>query len=366
VPSFTSSSSRPVPPRPWLAIVGVALLAGAALVALMELELARRGVRATFVDSGAAWQAERIRAARTGERVLALVGASRMQLAADLQVLRERTPFEPVQLAMDGTSFVPLLDSLAKDETFRGWVVVYFSDHALAEPGGAGAALAAPVAVPPGALPDFAEAEARLAGLWRRSLRSYADAARPITSLELRIVLDAFPQYLITLPDRSRLADFSRGDAPRRMVQILRRAGLRIDAGADPARDAAAISAAVAAEGPALERRPVYDRETERVAAMAAALQRRGARVFFVLLPRSGFVRELEERRYPRQAFWDRFAARVGAPTLRFEDIPGMRELVCPDGSHLDLTQRAAFTRALVEALALDRPQPAAGKAHAG
>jgi hypothetical protein len=72
-------------------------------------------------------------------------------------------------------------------------------------------------------------------------------------------------------------------------------------------------------------------------------------------LPSSGLVREMDRRRFPRAQFWDRFVSLIGAPTLHFEDVPAMRQLVCPDGSHLDFRQRAYFTAALVDALALGR-----------
>ena len=45
----------------------------------------------------------------------------------------------------------------------------------------------------------------------------------------------------------------------------------------------------------------------------------------------------------------------IGAPAVHFEDVPGMRDIECPDGSHLDYRQRAGFTAALAQALELDR-----------
>ncbi|MGH8482027.1 MAG: hypothetical protein ACRES8_06170, partial [Nevskiaceae bacterium] len=85
--------------------------------------------------------------------------------------------------------------------------------------------------------------------------------------------------------------------------------------------------------------------------AQARAIRARGGRVAFVVLPKSGLVRMLEERRYPRAQFWDRFVALAEAPSVHFEDVPAWRGLECPDGSHLDLRQRAAFTEGLAEVL---------------
>ena len=104
---------------------------------------------------------------------------------------------------------------------------------------------------------------------------------------------------------------------------------------------------------------PRYDPGPRALAAQAAALRSHGARVYFVMMPKSGMVKEIDDRRFPRAEFWDRFARRVGAPTLHFDDVPAMRELVCPDGSHLDYRQRKVFTAALAEALRLAPGRPA-------
>jgi hypothetical protein len=73
--------------------------------------------------------------------------------------------------------------------------------------------------------------------------------------------------------------------------------------------------------------------------------------VVFVVLPRTGLVAEIERRQYPRDRFFDPFLMAVGVPGLHFEDVPALRQVHCPDGSHLDYRDRASFTAALVRAL---------------
>src|SRR5438477_4523341 len=105
-----------------------------AFVAIMEARLKVRGIRATAVDNESTWIHERARASSLGSGAMILVGSSRMQTSIDLDVLRERTKFEPVQLALDGSSFVPVLAGLAKDAEIRGTVLVAFQDSALISP----------------------------------------------------------------------------------------------------------------------------------------------------------------------------------------------------------------------------------------
>ena len=196
-------------------LVVLALLA--ALIATMELRLAAHGIRPTAVDSEALWVRERARASRLGDRAVILVGASRIQTGIDLDVLRARTGLAPVQLAIDGSSFVPVLDGLARDPSIRGTVIVGFIDSSLDEPRNAGAT-ADRYEARFEATDDwtttfsFDTIEGGLTDAVRSRLRSYADGARPLTSLRTRILSDASPQYAIFLADRSRLADYSQLD----------------------------------------------------------------------------------------------------------------------------------------------------------
>jgi hypothetical protein len=60
----------------------------------------------------------------------------------------------------------------------------------------------------------------------------------------------------------------------------------------------------------------------------------------------------MEEKRYPRAQFWDRFAALPNVHAVNFEDVPALKSIAVPDGSHVDYRNRAALTRALVDAFA--------------
>jgi hypothetical protein len=70
----------------------------------------------------------------------------------------------------------------------------------------------------------------------------------------------------------------------------------------------------------------------------------RGGRVVFIAMPWSGMVREIEARRYPRALFWDRFLQEFGAAGAHATYEPALQEFACPDGSHLDVRDRARFT----------------------
>ena len=99
--------------------VGDALLAAVlmsrARIAMMEAVLSLRGFRPTAVDDEPTWILQRHRASTLGPRALILVGASRIQIGIDIDALRDVTGLEPVQLAIDGSSFTLVLKELAAD-----------------------------------------------------------------------------------------------------------------------------------------------------------------------------------------------------------------------------------------------------------
>ncbi len=76
-------------------------------------------------------------------------------------------------------------------------------------------------------------------------------------------------------------------------------------------------------------------------------LQDRGVRVVVISFPVCGRRREIERSRYPRKQFWEVFAARTSAITIRSEDSPELQDYTCRDGSHLDKRDTPRFTRAL-------------------
>jgi len=77
----------------------------------------------------------------------------------------------------------------------------------------------------------------------------------------------------------------------------------------------------------------------------------RGGKVVFLRCPSAGERKEIEDQYHPREGFWDRFAAHSSAECIHFEDVPSMLNLRSPDGSHLDMRERAGFTIALLDEL---------------
>jgi hypothetical protein len=353
----------------WAALLLGALAIAGAFVLAMEVALAMRGFHPTIVDSQAQWEKQRERARTLGHRALILVGDSRMQTDLDLAALRTRTGLEPVELAIDGSSFLPVLAGLARDADVDGTILVGFSDAEVVRPDASDASTRYEAdfehASRGAGLPDYHASEGWLADRLHAALASYADGARPSTSLLLR-VLDpkARPQSVVTLPDRTRIVDYARAD--RRSLG-LKSALFELDGNAN------AVSTGGYDDRERSLRRRIdslvpadaagYAARVATIESLTRSIRGHGGRVVFVALPTGGYVREIDARRYPRSLFWDRFATASSAPCVHFEDMAALRGFDPPDGLHLDGSDRRRFTEVLVEALGL-ATSPAARKSH--
>jgi hypothetical protein len=365
VPSSISNSdiyatTRNTAPGNWIGPLVAAAVLLAMIIVFMEARLAAQGFHPSMIDSNVVWAAQRERASALGERALIIVGASRSQTDLDLDTLRRRTGLEPVLLALDWGSIAPVLKGLADDPRITGTVLIDVRANDIASPTLQGQSAVFEASWEQSRqrwLPDFNLVEDKLSNMWRRSLRSYADGANPISSLLSR-VLQPHPvgQYMRTSPMRERLADYQQVTMPNfYLLRVAQR--VQDESGVDltqgPPVPASVLEAQIRQE---IERMPVADTRafaanTKAIADMIGNLRRHGAKVMLVEMPTSGLESDLTEKRYPRALFWDRFVEQTGVPGIRSADIPQLRQFTCPDGSHLDYRDRERFTNALADVL---------------
>ena len=319
-------------PRPATAVV--AGLAAAALLAGAEATWRARGVAPSVRDSVDLWAFHRegLRdepAAPGGPAVI--VGSSRAQWGLDPATFAARRGGRvPTLLSLVGDDAEAALADLAADPGFRGTVVAGFLEEPPVAPPGSRAADRVAVAGRGLSLPD--RLAVRLAG-----------AADGLT------IRRRGTDWLAVAKDLLRGRPLPRDSAWRhgfdRHVWAAgepRRAGPTT---ADPWRD-------VPAEGWS---RAAWRARAGRQAAAARRIAGRGGRVAFVRFPSDGALRARTDRAFPKSELWDPWAAGfAGDPRIEavhYRDVPGLRGFRCPDGSHLDLTDRPAFTAALLDEL---------------
>ena len=283
------------------------------------------GVRASARDPAAYVVAR----GRIGPTSTVLLGTSKMQSDVDPRVwARVFGRPAPVDLAVAGSSPLPLLEVLATDTAFRGTVVMEILPRIAfaSTTGRERAAVALEESYREAQASPAKWIEARLdllvtsAFVFRRSglrpkdaLRSVRDRRFPRVP-DFRMRPDRFLP-LTLLPDGA--AERTQGDLRRMRT-------------ADPPAPPA-----------------MRDSIIGRLDRAAMLIERRGGRVVFVVLPGSGAVRAFESELYPRDEFSGVLAARTQVVTIHTDDEPTLNGFDAPDGSHLAGTDTPRFTEAL-------------------
>lgn len=330
-----------------ITLLVAALLAAGALIAL-ELMLQQRGYVPTVVDSARLWSANRLRASELGDRALILVGASRMQLDIDLPTLAQESGLVPVQLAIDGSSILPVLQNLVDDPDVSGTILVDASASKLIADGRRDRA---------DEWVEFYQDKFRhyfspRAEAVLQRLLSQTSAVFSL-GIPLKLIPESLfgarsrePQYLITRSSRQRDADYRKIDADTQYFHRVERtygSGLGV-------REFSSLDEFSVFLREQLRHTPTRDplefrQQLQQVLELAGRYRDRGGRMAFVRMPSSRLIWEIDEYRTPRAQFWDRFADLSPVPTFHFLDYPAMGGVPLPDGSHVDVRNKVRFTQ---------------------
>lgn len=328
-----------IPRGPWGRTWLLALALALASLAGWEGLLRRLGHVPSVTDDKDLWCLWRERV--YGRNAVVLLGGSRIQLGVPPSRLRVLLPdCSVVSLAIDGRQPLGTLKDLTEDPEFSGTIICAFHETWLEDDSPAGQA-------------DYVRHYHDAWTLDRKINRLLANrrqgsmaSANPYVSalniLKTFMRVRQFPEplCLLTSEDRTRIA--TPGSRQRALFLDYRIARVRQVYGQRPVATQAEWSA--------------------RAGALRRLVEKLGAhrgRIVFVRMPTTGEHWRLDEERYPRRDFWDRFAAEVGAPCIHFRDVPKMARLECYDGSHLDAAGAAVFTESLVRELVRLRVIPA-------
>lgn len=333
MPSSTSSSNSRIPKGNWWHIWILAILLATANVTCWETYFRIQGFEPEgILDSPDIWVRERIRASKFGDKAVILVGASRIQLGIDTTELRNVTGRPVIQLAIDGSPFMPVLANLAVDRNIRGLIIVSAEANTINV--------------------DFNRKKVntrierynreitgseqhtishRIEDSLSRLFMGFQFAA-PKPQHIFRSMIHGrkiLPKYIITLPDRSRRADYQKVNINEAYQYRLERHK--------------------GAGNVELIHRTNFRESIDKLEGMVRKIQARGGRVVFVRFPTGRGIWEIDQIRYPREKYWDKFASATTAMTIHFSDYPSLSTYKLPDGSHLDYRDTTVFTKALAE-----------------
>lgn len=331
---------RALPQRPlggaWL----VALVVFALGMLAWELYWRDFGAAPSYRNSDGQWAQQRRRIDNGEGGKTVLIGASRVLFDIQLPVWERLTGERPIQLAIEGTTPLPMLEDLANDADFsgrlligvapdvffsgfeyRGDVLPYYRDQTPAQRSGTWLSMI--LLEPYFAFyePDFALATVLARQAWppRTGVRS---------SMQVRKLSVADADRNTRMWDK-----LVEDPAYRRLAQ---RIWAQDFGGPLPGMDTP--------EG----KRNAIDTQIARAAAAIAKLRARGIPVLFLRPPSSGAYYDFEQNYLPRAETWDLLLQRTGAPGIHFEDYRELQGYDLPEWSHLSATEADRFTAALV------------------
>jgi len=342
MPSSTSSFSREIPSAPWPRLACVAGLAVALFMGAWEMHWRRQGYVPTLDDNTDQWSRQRERLDKPDAPGMVIVGTSRALFDLKLDRLTPVTGQQPLQLAIVGSSPLPILKHIAEDTQYRGIVVCDVTPLLYFMAGGP---------------------------LLQRSYDWIAYYKNWSPSQRLGQRLDLWLQQRFAFIQQedltlnlllARWAPPNRPGAqvPPRMPPYMytlepdRQAGMTERLETDPAFQAELKSIWQGLFGFPPPDEATRVRLIEETAAAVDQIRARGGQVVFIRPPSTGWIYEQEEQKTPRKLCWDALLKRTGAPGFHFENHPELRAMNCPEWSHISRADAVRYAEILAGQIA--------------
>jgi hypothetical protein len=320
--------------------------ATAVLVALVVFAIALAGWEAYWRAWGAEpairnspglWAMQRGRIDHGEGNKTVIIGSSRMLFDVQLHVWERVGGERPIQLAIEGTSPLPVMEQLADDPNFTGRLVIgvapdlFFTGFTY---------MADKFELYPKETPSERVAQWLSMTLLEPWLAFYDDDFALIKVLKRQPwpARDGVPSFL-----NVRKLSVSQADRNTHMWR-------KVENDPEYARLCQRIWAQDFGDTP-------FDSETvlhkkiaeqiDRAAKAAAKLRARGVKLVFVRAPTTAGYLAYENRWFPRSTTWNVLLEKTRVPGIHFEDHPEMQGLRIPEWSHLAAADAEKYTAAL-------------------
>jgi len=340
---------RPVPEQPWGRILAGTVVLLAVMLGAWEWYWREFGATPGIRNSDGLWAIQRRRIDNGEGDATVFVGASRVYFDMQLDVWERLDGRRPIQLAIEGTSPLKVMEDLAADPKFTGRLLV---DVAPEQFFGGNSYRAA-------AFKYFhTESPSQRLGQWlsMRLIEPFVAFYDPDFSLAAVLKRQPWPDR----PGRPNRIDVrklavSEGDRNTHLWEKVEN---------DPEYRALARRIWAQKFVPSVDDLPpekirkTADEQIDKVSAVVTRLREKGVKVLFVRPPSTGPFLDFEKRVYPRATTWDVLLTRSGAPGIHFEDYPELQQFDLPEWSHLSHADAKRFTAALHEIITRDFWRP--------
>ncbi len=316
----------------------------AAFIAGWEFFLRSKGIQIAYDDGKELWSNKRAKVYQPSNEATVFIGSSRIKYDLDIATWRKLTGEDAVQLAMEGTSPLPVLDDLAADEKFKGKLVIdvteglFFSDVG-GGPNDVFGSINYSKKVTPAEKASFVINHGLESGFVfldrdNFSLNAFLDKLQ-VKNRPGVFAMPIFPMEFgrVTFDRQNKMTDaFVRDTVLQGRVTAIWKmfAGMPGPPPADGAK---------------------LDSFMTVVKARVDKIRSRGGQVLFVRTPSSGPFWMGEQHGFPREKYWNRLLTFTGTPGIHFTDYPAIAHFVCPEWSHLTPKDAISFTTQFVSLL---------------
>ncbi|MEZ6070469.1 MAG: hypothetical protein R3C10_09400 [Pirellulales bacterium] len=294
-----------------------------------------RGISQSVSDDVNLWCIQRDKADAAGHDVIAVLGASHMQLGFAPEAFHACNPkYKIANLAINGTFPIPILQDLAEDESFSGIVICGLMPRGIVPDAWKG---------PPVVYSGYHRYQWGYTKLVERKLRTYLQQSLSwfnqevsLNNLIRDLARGRMPRddYLLSGEDRFKQADYSLTDAEAM--------GKRRFAGVQKSWESTYRE---------LSDAEVLD-AVRQIDGWVKQIQARGGEVVFFRPITDEPFYSFETSLYPRDKYWDVLARNTSALTVHFADCPEFIGIDCPDGAHLNYADAKKVTRVLFDRMA--------------
>ncbi len=350
---------RDIPDRPWGGIFWAALVLFLLLMVAWEMHWRAFGAIPGYRNSDGEWVAQRRRIDEGEGDATVLIGSSRTLFDIQLPAWESLAAERPIQLALEGTSSVPMLEDLAKDVNFHGRLLVgvapdlFFSGFAYRGK----------------ALDLYAkQGPSQRSGNWlsQTFIEPYFAFYEP--DFALNTVLRRQPWWPVragvppNLRVRKLMVQTSIDRNSRMWNKLVTDADYRAIARATWAENFTEPPPPDMDTPEKLQKK--IDEQIDRAVAAVRTLRGRGVQVVFLRLPSVGPYHDFEQKVFPRVKTWDVLLQRTGAPGIHFEDHPQLQGYNLPEWSHLAGPDADRLTAQLVPLVEAEFAALSAGRAN--
>jgi hypothetical protein len=309
-----------------------------------EMYLRNKGFETSYDDDPALWTHKRHMVYEPADKSTVFIGSSRIKFDLDIPTWEQITGDHAVQLACVGSTPVPVLENLANDENFKGKLVVDVTE-------GLFFSTSMPNSRRPAEnLKYYKElTPAQWAGFHVNHFLESQFVFLNKEWLSLSACMDNIPlknrpgvYHFPGFPNGFGRVKFSRQEymtdnfaADTVQQNIVKNIWTEIIKGSkEPPVSGAKLDSILNAVKISVDK-----------------IKARGGQVIFVRTPSSGSFKMGEGMGFPREKYWDRLLAVTNCPGIHYMDYPAIANFVCPENSHLSLTDAKTFTVTFIKIL---------------